>query len=93
MDMELHVSEPPETLEELDRKVIELARRVSPFPVHDWYAKHATFSHIFSGEYAAGYYGYVWAEILESDIFSRFTSAGIFDSNTGDRFLRTLLSR
>lgn len=91
--MELHVSEPPTSVNELDQKSVEIARRISLFPIHEGYAKHATFSHIFSGEYAAGYYGYVWAEILESDIFSRFSSAGIFNPNTGGRFLRTLLSR
>ena len=50
-----------------------------------------SFSHIFAGGYAAGYYSYKWAEVLSSDAFSLFEEKGIFDSETGKLFLTTIL--
>ncbi len=50
-----------------------------------------SFSHIFSGGYAAGYYSYKWAEVLSADAFSVFEEKGIFDSSSGALFLHTIL--
>ncbi len=52
-----------------------------------------TFSHIFSGGYAAGYYSYKWAEVLSADAFSEFEEKGIFDRETGLAFLHNILER
>jgi oligopeptidase A len=49
------------------------------------------FLHIFDGAYAAGYYGYHWAEVLSADAFAAFEEAGIFDPATGRRFRETVL--
>jgi oligopeptidase A len=49
------------------------------------------FWHVFAGGYAAGYYGYKWAEVLSSDAFSMFEENGIFDRATGSGFLRHVL--
>lgn len=51
-----------------------------------------SFSHIFAGGYAAGYYSYKWAEVLSADAFSLFEEKGIFDQETGKKFLNTVLS-
>jgi oligopeptidase A len=51
------------------------------------------FSHIFAGGYAAGYYSYKWAEVLSSDAFSLFEEKGIFDRETGNAFLTTILEK
>ena len=51
------------------------------------------FGHIFSGGYAAGYYGYKWAEILDADAFSKFKENGIFDRATAQSFRDNILSR
>jgi oligopeptidase A len=53
----------------------------------------ASFSHLFSGGYAAGYYSYLWSEVLEADMFTRFRTQGIFDRATGDAFVAAVLSR
>lgn len=51
-----------------------------------------TFGHIFSGGYAAGYYGYKWSEVLDADAFSLFQENGIFDRKTADKFRKMLKS-
>ena len=50
-----------------------------------------SFTHLFDGGYAAGYYGYAWAEVLSADAYSAFEEAGIFDPATGARWRETVL--
>ncbi len=52
-----------------------------------------SFSHIFAGGYAAGYYSYKWAEVLAADAFSLFEENGIFDAGTGQSFLNNILEK
>jgi oligopeptidase A len=51
-----------------------------------------SFSHIFAGGYAAGYYSYLWAEVLARDAFSAFADKGLFDAELGDKFRSTVLA-
>jgi len=51
-----------------------------------------SFSHIFAGGYAAGYYSYKWAEVLASDAFDRFEQEGIFNTETGKQFRQAVLA-
>ena len=51
------------------------------------------FSHIFAGGYAAGYYSYKWAEVLSADVYAAFEEEGIFNSQTGKRYLDEILSQ
>ena len=51
------------------------------------------FSHIMAGGYAAGYYSYKWAEVLDADAFSLFQEKGIFDSETANSFRENVLSK
>jgi len=52
-----------------------------------------SFSHIFQGGYAAGYYSYKWAEVLDADAFELFLEKGIFDSKTATSFVNNILSK
>lgn len=52
-----------------------------------------SFSHIFQGGYAAGYYSYKWAEVLDADTFEYFSEKGIFDRETAQKFRDTILSQ
>ena len=56
-------------------------------------AMSPSFSHIFSGGYAAGYYSYKWAEVLDADAFSLFSSNGIFDVKTAASFREHILAK
>ncbi|MDC1105664.1 M3 family metallopeptidase [Prolixibacteraceae bacterium] len=63
------------------------------FPPVDGSCFSTGFSHIFSGGYAAGYYGYKWAEVLDADAFSVFKKEGLFNSETAERFRHTILEK
>ena len=78
----------PRTLELLD----EVRREVAVIHPPSWQRFPHSFGHIFAGGYAAGYYSYLWAEVLSADAFDAFERAGLFDDETGQRFRREILA-
>jgi oligopeptidase A len=71
----------------------DIRQRIAVLPVPEFNRFAHSFSHIFAGGYAAGYYSYKWAEVLSSDAFSLFEEKGIFDAETGRAFLTNILEQ
>ena len=63
------------------------------FPTIKGTLMSSAFSHIFAGGYAAGYYGYKWAEVLDADAFAAFKEHGIFDKATAKKFRENILEK
>jgi oligopeptidase A len=97
VDLELHTGLAPRAAELDEERLMAYARdaflRFSPEPRFADYHVLTSFTHLFSGGYAAGYYSYLWSEVLDADAFTRFRERGIFDRETGRAFLEAILSR
>jgi len=92
-DFRLHAeynAQHPHTAQEVLQQVRDQVAVVQP-PAFNRFEN--SFSHIFAGGYAAGYYSYKWAEVLSADAFSRFEEEGIFNATTGESFLREILQQ
>lgn len=63
---------------------------VEIFPMEEGCLISPAFTHVFSGGYAAGYYGYKWSELLDADAFAAFLENGIFDKKTAQKFKKML---
>jgi oligopeptidase A len=93
MDLALYIDYDPDGPDD----PVEIAQRARErFDIEPRFARTGSvcsFSHALTGGYAAGYYSYKWAEVLEADAFSRFERAGLFDRETGRAFYATILSQ
>lgn len=92
-DFRLHTEFDPAKGAKILETLHEVKQLVSVMPIVSWGRFPHSFSHIFAGGYAAGYYSYLWAEVLSADAFSRFEEEGIFNPETGNAFLDHILSQ
>lgn len=91
-DFKLHAEYDP-IQGSLTEKILETVRsEVAIMKVPTFNRFPNSFSHVFGGGYAAGYYSYKWAEVLAADAFSAFKDSGIFDEATAARFKRCILA-
>ncbi len=94
MDMGLHSQHIPETEKELDAYVLENHKANTLLPIPQIYSPHTSFTHIFDGGYASGYYSYMWAEIIEKEVWKVFKDSGdIFSPEISRKFHDTILSQ
>ncbi|MBT0724861.1 oligopeptidase A [Rosenbergiella sp. S61] len=92
-DFRLHAEYQPEKGARVLDILQDVKKKVAVMPSPTWGRFPHAFSHIFAGGYAAGYYSYLWADVLAADAWSRFEEEGIFNRETGQSFLDNVLSR
>jgi peptidyl-dipeptidase Dcp len=71
----------------------EALAKTELFPAIEGLNMSVSFAHIFGGGYAAGYYGYKWAEVLDADAFGLFRETGIFNRETAESFRKNILEK
>ena len=93
LDLDLHVRFDPANGGDPIARSREVLGRFHPRPefANDHFI--TGFTHIFAGGYAAGYYSYLWSEVLDADAFSRFEREGLFSREAGGAFVESILSR
>ena len=93
MDLLLHSqTEEWKSVEQLDTFVKEIHQKYCLYPLSNEDLFYPTFSHVFCGGYAAGYYSYKWAEVLSADCFSAFKNK-LFETRLSQKFLDEILSQ
>ncbi len=88
-DMRLHAE--PGSDSAIQALLDEVRAEIAIVPAAPFNRSQHSFSHIFAGGYSAGYYSYKWAELLSADAWSAFEVEGVFNADTGQRYLHNIL--
>lgn len=91
-DLSIHKHSSALNAEQVQATLDEIRQKYAVAPTASYNRFQHSFSHIFAGGYAAGYYSYKWAEVLASDAFDRFEQEGIFNIQTGKEFRQFILA-
>ena len=91
-DLSIHKLTPALSTDGIQATLDDIRQKYAVLPTTDYNRFQNSFSHIFAGGYAAGYYSYKWAEVLASDAFDRFEKEGVFNTETGNEFRKNILA-
>ena len=91
-DLSIHKHSSALNAEQVQATLDDIRQKYAVAPTASYNRFQHSFSHIFAGGYAAGYYSYKWAEVLASDAFDRFEQEGIFNVQTGKEFRQFILA-
>lgn len=91
-DLSIHKLTPTLNADGIQATLDDIRQKYAVLPTTDYNRFQNSFSHIFAGGYAAGYYSYKWAEVLASDAFDRFEKEGVFNTETGNEFRKNILA-
>ena len=91
-DLNMHSTNPAPDTAQIQQILNDVRAQVAVLPTASYNRFQHSFSHIFAGGYAAGYYSYKWAEVLASDAFDRFEQEGLFNRETGKAFRQEILA-
>ena len=91
-DFSIHLAVPAPTLAQVHEILAAVRARTSVLLPPAWQRFPHSFSHIFGGGYGAGYYSYLWAEVLSADAFAAFPEGAAFDRECGERFRKEVLA-
>jgi oligopeptidase A len=92
-DFHLHANKHLERASAIQALAYHIQKKISLIPVSPNNRFQNSFSHIFAGSYAAGYYCYAWADMLACDAFAKFEAYGTMSSRVGKSFLKYFLSQ
>jgi len=90
-DFHLHLEYDPTRTAQVQTFLNDVRKETAVYPIPNFNRFQHSFSHIFAGGYAAGYYSYKWAEVLSADAYAKFKENGVFDRKTGLSFMENIL--
>lgn len=92
-DLKVHADYDPARGSRVAETIAAVREQVAVLETPEWNRFAHSFSHIFAGGYAAGYYSYKWAEVLAADAYAAFSEEGLFDADVANRYRENILAK
>ncbi|BAP58422.1 M3 family metallopeptidase [Candidatus Tachikawaea gelatinosa] len=92
-DLLIHNTFIPDNINQVIELFENIKKEITILPIPSWTRFMHSFTHIFSGGYGAGYYSYLWSNMLAANAYARFVKEGIFNRKTGEDFIKNFLQK